>query len=126
MNTKTEATDKPSEKLDVLKWLIAILLVGGGLASFYYFEEHSQLVRVIGLLAACGIAIAIAAATEKGRDLLEFTRESQLEIRKVVWPTRQETMQMTGLVILMVVILSLVIWALDSTLFWVVRSFTGH
>ena len=125
MNTKTEATAS-SDKLDLFKWLIAILLIGGGLFSFYYFEEHSLLLRVLALLAACVIAIVIASTTETGHYLLEFSKESHLEIRKVVWPTRQETMQMTGLVILMVVLLSLVIWALDSTLFWLVRLLTSH
>jgi preprotein translocase subunit SecE len=125
MNTKTEATAS-SDKLDIFKWFIAILLIGGGLFSFYYFEEHSQLLRVLTLLAACTIAIVIASTTETGRYFLEFSKESHLEIRKVVWPTRQETMQMTGLVIFMVVMLSLVIWALDSTLFWLVRLLTSH
>jgi preprotein translocase subunit SecE len=125
MNIKTDAAPLDN-KFDILKWLIVVLLAGGGLFSFYYFEEqYSQLIRVITLLAGLGIAIFVSSKTERGRAMLEFVRESHLEVRKVVWPTRQETVQMTGLVILMVVILAIVIWLLDSLLLWTVRLFTS-
>ncbi len=123
MNTKTDNTASTST-LDVLKWLGVILVLGGGVFGFYYFEHHMLLVRVIGLLGASVLALLIASRTQKGRSTLEFIQESHLEVRKVVWPSRQETTQMTGLVLLMVIILSLIIWGLDSLLMWLVRLIT--
>ncbi|OQW94850.1 MAG: preprotein translocase subunit SecE [Beggiatoa sp. IS2] len=122
MNTSTPTI----AKADSLKWLVAALLVGGSLVGFYYFAEHSLLLRVIALLVTFGVATAIAAQTEKGRDTLNFIRESQFEVRKVVWPTRQETLQMTGIVVFMVVLVALIIWILDGALFWIVRLLTGQ
>ncbi len=125
MNTKTDAASS-GNRLDIPKWIIAVLFAGAGLVGFYYLEEeqYSQLIRVITLLAGVGFAVFIASRTEKGRAIFEFARESHLEVRKVVWPTRQETIQMTGLVILMVVVLAIVIWFLDMILLWVVRWLT--
>lgn len=124
MNTKTDAASSDN-RLDIPKWIIAVLFAGAGLVGFYYLEEqYSQLIRVITLLAGVGFAIFVASRTEKGRAILQFARESQLEVRKVVWPTRQETVQMTGLVILMVVVLAIVIWFLDTILLWIVRWLT--
>lgn len=124
MNTKTDAT--PSDnKADLLKWILVVLFVGSGLFGFYYFEEHSLLIRVVSLLVLIGIAIWTASRTEKGRLALDFFRESHLEVRKVVWPTREETLQMTGIVVLLVIVLSLFIWMLDGFLMWLVRLLTS-
>jgi preprotein translocase subunit SecE len=125
MNTKADVSPA-TDKLDPLKWLVVILLVGGGLFSFYYFEEFSHLVRVVALLASMGMAAFVASRTEIGRSTLVFVRESHLEIRKVVWPTFEETLQMTGVVVLMVVILAILISVIDSILIWLVRLITNH
>lgn len=125
MSTKTDATSS-SNKLDTLKWLLVLLLLSTGVVGFYYFAEHSLLLRVVSLLGVVGLAIFIALQTEKGRRAKNFLQQTQIEVRKVVWPTRQETVQMTGIVILMVVLVALIIWMLDSLLFWLVRLFTGQ
>jgi preprotein translocase subunit SecE len=125
MSTKTDATPS-SNKLDTLKWLLVLLLLSTGVVGFYYFSEHSLLLRVVSLLGVVGLAIFIALQTEKGRRTKNFLQQTQIEVRKVVWPTRQETVQMTGIVILMVVLVALIIWMLDSLLFWLVRLFTGQ
>lgn len=125
MSTKTDATPS-SNKLDTLKWLLVLLLLSTGIVGFYYFAEHSLLLRVVSLLGIVGLAIFIALQTEKGRSTKNFLQQTQIEVRKVVWPTRQETVQMTGIVILMVVLVALIIWMLDSLLFWLVRLFTGQ
>lgn len=124
MSAKTDTTY--SNKLDTLKWLLVVLLVSAGIISFYYFDEHSLLLRVISLLIIVFIATLIAKTTSKGRTTLEFLQQSHLEIRRVVWPTRQETMQMTGVVLLLVLLVALIIWGLDSILFWIIRLFTGQ
>jgi len=125
MSTKTYAT-LSSNKLDTLKWLLVLLLLSTGIVGFYYFAEHSLLLRVVSLLGLVGLAIFIGLQTEKGRSTKNFLQQTQIEVRKVVWPTRQETVQMTGIVILMVVLVALIIWMLDSLLFWLVRLFTGQ
>lgn len=125
MSTKTDATSS-SNKLDTLKWLLVLLLLSTGVVGFYYFAEHSLLLRVVSLLGVVGLAIFIALQTEKGRRAKNFLQQTQIEVRKVVWPTRQETVQMTGIVILMVILVALIIWMLDSLLFWLVRLFTGQ
>ncbi len=124
MSTKTDA--RASNKLDTLKWLLVVLLLGAGIISFYYFDEYSLLLRVISLLVVVFLVAFIASTTEKGRTTLDFLQQSHLEVRRVVWPTRQETAQMTGVVLLLVLLVALIIWALDSILGWIVRFFIGQ
>lgn len=124
MNTKTGAT--ASSKLDSLKWVIVGLLLSAGIIGFYYFAEYSLLMRVISLLAVVGITTYIASTTLKGQSTVSFLKETNLEVRRVVWPTRDETIKMTGVVMLMVVLVAFIIWGVDSILFWLVRLFTGQ
>jgi preprotein translocase subunit SecE len=124
MNTKTDTTSK--YKFDFFIWLLVVLLIAAGIVGFYYFAEYSFLLRVIILLVVMSLAGLLASTTKKGQATLFFLRESHLEIRRVVWPTRQETLQMTGVVLLMVVLVALIIWFLDSILLWLVRLITGQ
>lgn len=125
MDTKTNTTPVPSNK-DTLKWsgVAAVLCIS--MFGFYYFSEHSLLMRVIILLAAAGVAAFLAFQTEKGQNTWTFMRASHTEVRKVVWPTRQETIQTTGIIIFMVIVVALIIWLLDTILMWLVRLITGH
>ncbi|MCK5524603.1 MAG: preprotein translocase subunit SecE [Thiomargarita sp.] len=125
MSTKKNATTS-SNKFDIIKWLLVVLLLCTGIVGFYYFEEQSLLLRVVSLLGIVGIAIFVALQTDKGRRTKDFLQQTHIEVRKVVWPTRQETVQMTGIVLLMVLLVSLIIWMMDSLLFWLVRLFTGQ
>jgi preprotein translocase subunit SecE len=122
MATKLETS---TGRLDGLKWAAAILLLGGAIGAFYIYSDQLLLLRVIGLLAVSGIAAAILLQTEKGRQAREFAREARTEVRKVVWPTRKETLQVTALVIAMVSIAAVFLWLLDMLLGWVVRSVIG-
>lgn len=124
MNTKTETT--ASNSLDWLKWLFFILLVSGGIVGFYVFEEHSLLLRVVSLLAIVGIAVFIISTTQKGRSAFGFVREAHIEVRKVVWPSRQETIQVTAIVIGMVILVAVMVWLFDSVLMWLVGLLTGR
>jgi preprotein translocase subunit SecE len=121
MSTKT--TSNTSDKL---KWLSVVLLLTIGIVSFYTLTEYSLLLRVVSLLVIVGIVAVIAFSTTKGQKTKTFIRETNIEVRKVVWPTRQETIQMTGIVIVMVIILALFIWAVDSLLWWIVQYLTGQ
>ena len=124
MNPTKSETQAPN-RADILKLLAAGAIVLGALTAFYVFAQHSLLVRVIGLLAAAGAAVAIALKTEPGAETLEFMRGARAELRKVVWPTRAESTQTTLIVIAMVVIMGLLLWLLDVLLFWLVRLVTG-
>lgn len=107
---------------DGLKWAVAAGLLGAGVAGFYYFGAESLLLRVIGLLILGGAAAAIAFTTEKGRNALEFMRDSRTELRKVVWPTRKETTQTTLVVIAVVALVAVILWSIDGVLGWLVRQ----
>ena len=110
---------------DAVKWAVALALLGGGIAGYYVYAEFSQLYRIIGLLVAAGVALFIIGQTVKGQEAFGFIRESRNEVRKVVWPTRKETVQTTGIVFVVVVLVGLFLWALDSMLGWMVGKFLG-
>jgi preprotein translocase subunit SecE len=105
---------------------LAAFLVAGALGAFYYFGDQSLLLRVVGLLAVIGLALALGFRTQKGRDIWAFMKEAQVEVRKVVWPTRQETVRMTLIVVLMVVTVAGFLWVLDAGLSWLVQWLTGQ
>lgn len=122
MNPKSEAH---TSKLDTYKLVSAALILLVGLFGFYYFADHLLLIRVLGLLIAVGVAAAIAMTTELGSNLLGFFQEARAELRKVVWPSRAETLQTTLAVILMVVVMGIFLWMFDLLLSWIVRSLTS-
>ena len=122
MNSKSEL--QPS-KQDTLKLISAAFILVVALVGFYYFSEHLLFVRVLGLLVALAVAAGIALTTEMGGDFLGFLQESRAEIRKVVWPSRTETLQTSLAVIVMVIVMGIFLWLLDMLLFWVVGLLTG-
>lgn len=106
--------------IDKVKLVGAVAIVVLGIAGFYYFDGLSVLLRagmvIVAVVAGAGIALTSA----PGQVTWEFAKGARLELRKVVWPTRRETIQGTGVVILMVVIVGIYLWLLDTALFWVV------
>jgi len=123
MNTKVETV---AVKLDILKLFIALLILVSAVAAFYIYADESQLLRVVGLLAATGIAIGISLQTEKGRNLWAFIQDAQVEVRKVVWPTRQETLQTTAIVIIAVIFFAIILGVLDWGLGAAIESIIGQ
>jgi len=113
MATNTEAK---SSIFDIIKLLLALAILIAGIVGFYYFEDESLLYRVLGLLAVVGVAIGVSMMTAKGRNLLSFMGLSRVEVRKMVWPTRAETMQTTLIVFVLVVILAIFLWFVDMLL----------
>lgn len=113
MATKAEAQ---GSVLDTIKLLLALVILLAGIVGFYYFEEESLLYRVLGLLAVVGVAIGVSITTAKGKSLLAFLSASRNEVRKMVWPTRAETMQTTLIVFILVVILAIFLWFVDMLL----------
>ena len=111
MVAKTE--EVVSNKLDSFKLLLAIAILVLGVVGFYYYEAESQLYRVLGVVFAAIVAIAISSTTTLGQNLIGFGREARMEVRKVVWPTRQETLQTTFMVIVAVIVIGIFLWLLD-------------
>ncbi|QGU32814.1 preprotein translocase subunit SecE [Thermochromatium tepidum] len=119
-------TETGGAGLDFLKLGGAAFLLVGGILAFYYFSEVSTLLRVIVLLVISGGAAAIAFQTERGRALWQFISDSRMEVRKVVWPSRQETLQTTLVVVVMVLLLGIVLWLFDMILMSILRFLTGQ
>ena len=94
--------------------------------AFYFFADYSLLLRVVALLALAGGAAAIALTSLPGRQLWRFAVDARMEVRKVVWPTRQETLQTTLIVIVMVLILGILLWLFDMVLMSILRFLTGQ
>lgn len=122
MNTKVEAKEG---RFDLLKWLAVAALVVVGVVGNQYFGSESLLYRVLALLVLAGLAAWVAAQTVKGGSFLVLAREARAEIRKVVWPTRQETTQTTLIVVAVVLVMALLLWGLDSLLGWLVSMIVG-
>lgn len=130
MNTQAEPA---SSVADIVKQVFTVVLIVAGIAAFYYFSaDHSSfkevrlLYRVLGLVAVMLVALSMLLTTGLGRDVWSFALESRQEVRKVVWPTREETIRTTLLVFAMVFIVGLILWLLDMFLFWGVRYLTGQ
>ncbi len=104
---------------DKIKLALALLLVGAGIAGFYLLSEQAAVVRLLAVLAGVGAAAAVALQSEVGRQFLGFSKDSISEAKKVVWPSRKETMQSTGIVFVFVVVLALFLWLTDKSLEWV-------
>ena len=126
MNTKVEQTEAATGAADIAKYALAIALVAGGIFAFYWFGQWPGPVR--GLVAALGVvaAVGVMALTTKGREAREFVSESLFELRKVVWPTRQEATRTTGVILVVVAIVSLVLSAFDLGISWAIRLLLGN
>ena len=122
MNVKAEVN---SSGMDTAKLAAAVALLLGGIGVFYFFEEYSLLLRVIGLLAVAGVAAFVALQSEPGKRIWSFALASRAEVRKVVWPSRQETIQTTLIVFVMVLIVGIILWLFDLMLMAIVRMVTG-
>ncbi|MEI6145055.1 MAG: preprotein translocase subunit SecE [Methylococcales bacterium] len=130
MNTNVE-TEAPV--LDIIKKIFSALIVIASVSAFYYFsvdhdsiKEVRLLFRVLGLVAVMIAVTGLMSTTNTGKFVLSFILESRQEVRKVVWPTRDETMRTTLLVFAMVFVVGLILWLLDMFLFWGVRLITGQ
>ncbi|TQV67298.1 preprotein translocase subunit SecE [Exilibacterium tricleocarpae] len=122
MNAKVEA---PSFRLDGLKWLLVLLLVAAGVVGNSYFSDFSLLYRVLGLVGIGLVAAFVAVNTAKGAALWALLREAQTEVRKVVWPSRQETNQTTLIVVAVVLLMAILLWLLDALLGWLASLIIG-
>jgi preprotein translocase subunit SecE len=116
-----------SSRYDSLLLLGSALLLVGGMVAFYWFNgELNAALRLLMLLAALGASVALAYRTHLGQELWGYVIGARTELRKVVWPSRQETMQATLMIAVVVLIMSVLLWGLDSVLLFGVKSLTGR
>jgi len=111
---------------DRIKLVVAVLALVAGIGGYYYLGDQTTLVRVVVLFVALAVTAAVAMQTEPGRAAWVFTKEARQELRKVVWPTRKETTQMTLVVVAMVILVSLFLWIVDWGLLAAVKALTGQ
>lgn len=122
MNAKVESQ---SSGLDGLKWIIVTLLVVAGIGGNIYYADQSLLYRVLGMVALAVAAAYVATLTAQGAAFWLLAKEARIEIRKVVWPTRQESTQTTLIVLAFVLLMSIILWGLDTLLGWLVSLVIG-
>lgn len=119
---KAEAQKKTG---DSLKWVLIFLLVIGGIYANAYFGSVALGIRAaVGILLAA-VIVAVIGMTAKGRSAWEFIKGARTELRKVVWPSKQETSQTTLLVAGMVVVVALLLWGIDAFFFWAVKTLSA-
>jgi preprotein translocase subunit SecE len=119
------AAEKTSAR-DYLFWSIGLLIVAAGFYGFYQFAgDVITPIRAAGLLVAIVIAAFVVAQTTRGREFFSFLREADVERRKVVWPTRAETVQTTLVVIVITIIASILLFIMDTIFGWVIRQLIG-
>jgi preprotein translocase subunit SecE len=104
---------------DKIKFALALFILAAGVAGFYLLSEQAMILRVLTVLVGLALASAIAWKTEQGQRFFVFGNEAVIEAKKVVWPSRKETMQTTGLVFAFVVVMAVFLYLTDKSLEWV-------
>ena len=122
MNTKVQAEES---KYDSLKWVAVVAIVVAGVVGNSMFSGESLLYRVLALLVLAGVAGFVALQTAKGRTWYKLFKDAKGEMRRVVWPTRQETLQTTLMVLAAVLVVALMLWGMDTFFGWIVSSTIG-
>jgi len=124
MSAQTETS--PGSVLDTVKLLIAAAALVGGLYAYYYYEtEFAQAIRVLMVLGGTVAGIGIAMTSAQGQRLWHFIQGSRVEIRKVVWPTKQETTQTAIAVFVFTLVMMVFFWLLDTGLLWLTQELVG-
>jgi preprotein translocase subunit SecE len=121
----SEKVENTAGAFDLIKWLVVFAILAGVISANYVYEDFSVLYRALGAVIGVVIAGFIAASTEKGSTFLTYAKESRIEVRKVVWPSRQEATQTTLIVIAATIVMALILWGMDGIIVRVVGWITG-
>ncbi|MCF2155127.1 preprotein translocase subunit SecE [Photobacterium carnosum] len=123
---KANAENQESEsKMDGLKWVVVFALLAAAVVGNYLYSDVSVVLRSSAVVTLVVIAGIFAALTAKGKSVVTFARESRMEVRKVVWPTRQEATQTTFIVLAVTIVMALALWGIDGVMVRLVRLVTG-
>ena len=124
MNSKVEQSKAAVSAGDIAKYVLALALVVGGLVAWWWFNgQWATPLRSLAVVSGLVLGAVVFLTTAKGRDTRDFLAESRFELRKVVWPTREEAMRTTWVVIAVVIFLSLVLAGFDFTIQWLIEKF---
>ena len=124
MSEKVEAQAAPAG--DAVKWTLAVALLTGAIVGNEYLSEQlAFFYRVAAIIVLCGLGLFVASLTQQGRSFIALLADARIEMKKVVWPTQQETMQTTGVVMLVVFFVSILLWFLDLLLGFAVSELIG-
>ncbi|WP_339058303.1 preprotein translocase subunit SecE [Candidatus Regiella endosymbiont of Tuberolachnus salignus] len=124
MSVNTEAQCSRSG-METIKWLSVAILLVAAIVGNYYYRDVSLPLRALAVVIIIALAGALALITVKGRASVAFAREARTEMRKVIWPTRQEALQTTLIVAVVTAVMSLILWGLDGILIRLVSFITG-
>ena len=121
------SADKNIQKspLDIIKWILAIAFLAAAVVGNYMYANEPLLYRVLGVVVLMLVGVGIAFTSSQGKNFWELLKGANIERRKVVWPTRQETTQTTMIVVVVVILMSLVLWGVDSLLSWLISFLLG-
>ena len=111
---------------DKIKIAVAVALLLAGIAGFYYWDQSPLIARVGAVLGGTVAAVVVFWTSTPGKEFFAFAHESIEEAKRVVWPTRKETIQTTGVVFAFVVVMALFLFSVDTTLAWIVKLLTGR
>lgn len=127
MDTQTTEQQAVSSHKDTALLIVAVALLVGGMFAFYYLEDQlNLLVRWLIMLGGLAASLGLAYQTAPGKSLWGYVTGARTELRKVVWPSRQESVQATLMIAVVVLIMALLLWGLDSLLLWGVETLTGR
>lgn len=128
MNAKvdTQQTPEGTSALDIAKIVLGALIAVAGAVAYYWFEDQGHIaLRMLGLVTALGVGSGLILWSGPGARIRDYVRQSQIEVRKVVWPTRQETWQTTAIIGVAVLLIGILIWIIDMILAGIVRWTMG-
>ena len=120
-----DTAEQTNSSIDNVKLGLAAVILAAGFYGFYYFAEQPLLYRVLGILLFVIIAGGIALTTTKGKSLTSFMQSARTEVRKMVWPTRTETLQTTAVVLVVTIAIGIFLWLLDMLLGWIMKMIIG-
>ncbi len=126
MSKKIENQQVAETPQDKFLFTFALLLMAASLVGYYVYSEAHAVIRVLGLLTGLGVSVFLLSKTEKGRGWIHYLAQVKKEVLTVVWPTRQETIQMTLIVFVVVVIMGFFLWLVDMFFLWAVQLLTGQ
>ncbi|AHG20521.1 preprotein translocase subunit SecE [Chania multitudinisentens RB-25] len=124
MSANSEAQGS-GRSLEMAKWFIVAVLLVVAIVGNYYYRDFSLPLRALAVVLVIVVAGGVALMTTKGKATVAFAREARTEVRKVIWPTRQETLHTTLIVAAVTAVMSLILWGLDGILVRLVSFITG-
>ncbi|GKT11983.1 MAG: preprotein translocase subunit SecE [Thiomicrorhabdus sp.] len=118
--------ESSAQSLDTVKLLLSIVILIGSMVGYYVFSDVHAVIRVLGVVAGIGLAIFTLYQTTIGRGWYDYLLHAKREVKQVVWPTRPETVQMTLIVFVVVIIMGIFLWLVDMFFMWAVKLLTGQ